>query len=102
MKTNTEPATMSQWYLTAICGHLLTRNGGGAYTITANPERTERTPSGIGHVPYADEDAAERVEKFFARIFPAKKTPRVCTGGYPVFRCNRCDGHPLYSGCACK
>lgn len=62
LPTTVQPATPYQFFLVARCGHILTRGADGVYCMEANPERTDYTPGGIGHIPYADEDAAEAFE----------------------------------------
>jgi len=73
------PATPYQFYLVEVCGHSLFRGeGGGPYFLEANPERTEYTPGGIGHIPYADEEAAEAFEATFGpELGPEPEDPEV-------------------------
>ena len=94
-----QPVTLYQFYLVHRCGHRLYREG-SCYVLEANPERMEYTPGWVGHIPYADEDAADEWESQHPELGP--KPERAAAGGYPVYPCNSCGAHALYGeACAC-
>lgn len=55
-------------------GHRYWTDENGCHCLEASPDRIERTPGGIGHIPYADEDAADTAgeEAYYAALREAE------------------------------
>jgi hypothetical protein len=64
------PATAFQLYLVNVCGHSLTRGPANIWQLECNPERMEFTAGGTGHIPYADENAADDFAAAFEKANP--------------------------------
>lgn len=102
-RTEIAPRTMYQFFLVHRCGHRLLAGPSGISLLVASPDRTEYTPGGIGHIPYADEDAAEDFERAALPVHGPDLAPRA-TGGFAVYACKACGVHPLYNRgrCDCR
>jgi hypothetical protein len=69
-ETRVAPASAFQLYLVDVCGHSLTRGPSNIWQLEANPERMEFTAGGTGHIPYADENAADDFAAAFEQANP--------------------------------
>jgi hypothetical protein len=76
MNTPAAPATAYQFYLVSVCGHSLRRGPSNVWELRANPDRLEIVPgTRVGHIPYADENAADDFAEAFEAANPVYLGP---------------------------
>lgn len=73
------PATAYQLFLVGLGHELYRHNVDGSFHLRAGAGRIEYTRTGIGHIPYADEDAAEEFARAFERANPDVLGPALPT-----------------------